>query len=119
MRLLTNNELLYERQYNPQLAGHDSILDVAASSVGIQKITNHIKGIISAFGTEELKSTQTYSKEQVLKQLEQYAGKRPTAEEAKAVQDLMVMANTPGEFVKVTTTNSTERRQAMKAAKYI
>ena len=119
VRLLTNNELLYERQYNPQLVGNSGIINVASSAVGLNKITDHIKSLISAFGNEEISDTKVYSKNQVLTELGKYTGKKPTEEEAIAVKKLMDIANTPGELYKVKTENSSERRQAMKGAKYI
>ena len=60
-----------------------------------------------------------YSKEQILDQLGKLAGKKPTSEEAQAVQTLQNLANTPGEIIKLETINSSERNQALKAVDYI
>ena len=74
---------------------------------------------IAAFGTETVTDFKTYSKEQILDQLGKLAGKKPTYEEAQAVQTLQNLANTPGEIIKLETINSSERNQALKAVDYI
>lgn len=122
VKLLTNGELLLERMYNPKLTWSDQVTNVAGSAVGMQKIVNHIKGVISALGTETVTDERAVTKEQAaaeLQKLGQTLGAKPTAAEAKAVADLYEIIQTPGDFAKVKTTNSTERRQALKAANYI
>lgn len=119
IKLMSVGELMYERQHNPRLVNQNSIFNIANDSIGLSKITNHIKGIISAFGVEEDSETRVYSKEQTLKELGKFTGKTPTSEEAQAVKRLQDLINTPGEFYKVKTENSSERRQALKAVQYI
>lgn len=119
VKLLSVSELMNERQYNPTLTGQNSVFNVADNAIGLSKINDHIRSIISAFGTEEMNDTKVYSKDQILKELGKYAGKTPTADEAEAVRTLMDIANTPGSLYKVKTETSSERRQAMKAVGYI
>jgi len=119
MKLLSVAELMNERNHNSQLTGQNNIFNVANNSIGLNKITEHIKELISAFGNETVADTKTYSRNQVLTELGKFAGKKPTVEEAEGVKKLMEIANTPGELYKVESQNSSERRQAMKGAKYI
>lgn len=119
VKVLSVAELMQERQYNPQLANQNSIFGVANNSIGLSKILDQINKVISAFGSEETSETKIYSKDQVLKELGKYTGKKPTAEEAQSIKRLMDIVNTPGELYKVKTTDSSERRQTMKALNYI
>lgn len=122
LKLLTNRELLLERMYNPRLTWSDQVTNVASSAVGMQKIVNHIKSVISALGTETVTDERAVTKEQAQAQLEkigQSLGSKPTADEAKAVAALYEIINTPGDFAKVKTVNSSERKHALKAVNYI
>ena len=119
VRALTVAELLNERQYNPNLTGINSVFNTANNSIGMNKITNQIKSLISAFGQEDITDTRVYSKDQVLKQIGTMTGKKPTAEEAHALKSLYDIASTPGDYYKVKTESSTERSHAEKAINYI
>ena len=122
VRLLTNAELLHERNQNPFLVGNDNISSVVGSSVGLNKITDHIKGIISAFGTTSFSDEKTYTKAQadeIRKQLGQSVGKTPSKEQMESLQVLNSIIDSPGDYAKVKLEKSTERGQAMKAARYI
>ena len=122
VRLLTNAELLHERNQNPFLTGNDNISSVVGSSVGLNKITDHIKGIISAFGTTSFSDEKTYTKAQadeIRKQLGQSVGQTPSREQMESLQVLNSIIDSPGDYAKVKLKKSTERGQAMKAARYI
>lgn len=122
VRLLTNAELLHERNQNPFLVGNDNISSVVGSSVGLNKITEHIKGIISTFGTTSFSDEKTYTKAQadeIRKQLGQSVGKTPSKEQMESLQVLNSIIDSPGDYAKVKLEKSTERGQAMKAARYI
>ena len=122
VRLLTNAELLHERNQNPFLVGNDNISSIVGSSVGLNKITEHIKGIISAFGTTSFSDEKTYTKTQtnkIRKQLGQSVGKTPSKEQMESLQVLNSIIDSPGDYAKVKLEKSTERGQAMKAARYI
>lgn len=122
VRLLTNAELLHERNQNPFLVGNDNISSVVGSSVGLTKITDHIKGIISAFGTTSFSDEKTYTKAQadeIRKQLGQSVGQTPSKEQMESLQVLNSIIDSPGDYAKVKLEKSTERGQAMKAARYI
>ena len=122
VRLLTNAELLHERNQNPFLVGNDNISSVVGSSVGLTKITDHIKGIISAFGTTSFSDEKTYTKAQadeIRKQLGQSVGQTPSREQMESLQVLNSIIDSPGDYAKVKLEKSTERGQAMKAARYI
>ena len=118
-KVLSVSELMSEREYNPQLTGKNSVLHVASNSVGLNKITDHINSIISAFGTETTEDSKFYTKQQVTQQLTSLTGVKPTEEVKSAMQTLYSIASSPGELYKVSTTNSSERRQALKAVDYI
>lgn len=124
-RLLTVAELLNERQLNPKLVGQNSIFDVANNAIGLEKITNHLKDMISAFGTEETHSENFYSKEQAMTQGNSLvnqiakAGNKPTAAEKSALETLNQIVSTPGSYYKVTSENSSERNHIDKALNYL
>jgi len=118
-KLLTVAELLNERQYNPNVTGRNDLFNAANNSIGLNKITTHINSVISAFGTETNETSNVYTKQQITQQLTALTGAKPTEEVKDAMQTLQSIANTPGELYKVSRTNSSERRQALKAVDYI
>lgn len=119
-KLLNVSELLTARQYDQQLAYDDSIFSVAENSIGMNKITEHIKGLVSALGTESYAQERHYSKEQIAREISQLTGiKQPTAEIQVSLQKLAELANTPGDYYKVTTLNKSEKNHIDKALKYI
>ena len=119
VKVLSVAELLNERQNNSQLTGQNQVFDVANNSVGMGKITDHIKGLISAFGTESQDETKTYSKDQLAEQYKQLSGKKPTAEDMTSMKTLANILSTPGDYYKVTQENSSERNHVDKALDYI
>lgn len=119
VKLLTTSELMAERQYNPQMVGQNAIIDVANNSIGINKITDHIKALVGALGTETTSESKFYSKEQLSEKLGRFSGKKPTDEETKAMQSLQEIVNTPGEYYKIASENSSKRNHADVALDYI
>lgn len=122
LKLLTNAELLQERNYNPNLTGNDNLSSIVNSSVGLGKITDHIKGIISAFGSTSFADEKTYTKEQVKDMRERLGasiGKIPTQDQVQALKLLNDVMESPGSYAKVRIDKSTEKDQLMNAAKYI
>jgi hypothetical protein len=116
---LSVQELMYERQYNPSLTGQNGIFTVADNAIGMNKITDHIKDIISAFGDESRTETKYYTKADIQEKLNSFVGKKPTQEEVVAIQKLQEIAASPGDLYKIHTENSSERTQALKAVDYI
>lgn len=117
--VLSVQELLYERQHNSSLVGNDAVFTVADNSIGLSKITNYMKDLITAFGEESQKDTRIYSKDQILKSLGEMTGKKPSTEQLASMQKLSEVLNTPGELYKITTEKSTQRNQLNKAVDYL
>jgi hypothetical protein len=118
-RILTNNDLLVERQYNPELVGNSSIINTVGSSIGIQKIINGVQNIIDAFGNNYNSTTRTYEKESLTKQLKDQLSRMPNQQEAAALSFLSDIENTPGQYVNVQNVTETERSMIDKALNYI
>lgn len=119
IKLLTVAELLNERQYNPQLTGQNSIFEVAHNAMGIDKITEHVKDLIKALGTEESTSSQFYSKDQAKTYLQGLNIKSPNANEKEAIATLQQIISSPGEYSQVEVLKSSQRQHLDKALNYI
>ena len=119
IKLLSVAELMNERQYTPTLTGKNSIFNVAENSVGLDKITNSIKDIVSMLGKETLKTEDYYTKEQAKKYLSEMGGKEPTASEQQGISLLNKIINSPGELAQVQSEDSSERKHLDKALNYI
>lgn len=116
---LSVQELMYERQYNPSLTGQNGVFTVADNAIGLNKITEHIKSIISALGSETMENSQVFSKTGVRSYIESIGGKTPTQEEMKSLGILNKVLNSSSEYSQVSVTNSSERNQLGKALSYI
>jgi hypothetical protein len=118
-RALTVAELLKERDLNEGFYGQNFVFDVAANSIGINKVYEYISDVISKFGEETFEDTKTVSKKDALEKLKSYTGKAATAEEARAIQKLYEIATSPGDYQEVVSKVSSERNQVDKALQYI
>lgn len=122
-QLLTVAELMNERQLNPQLVGKNDLFSVANNAVGIDTITDHIKGLITALGTETTSDSRFWSKEQAqeikAKQIASLGGKQPTQSELDSITSFQKIIDTPGGYAQLTQEHSTERAHANKALDYI
>lgn len=119
-RVLTVAELMNERQNNPNLVGQNSLFNVSNNAIGFNKITDHIKGLVAALGTETTEETKTYSRQSIeatLRSME--INKKPTIEEQKSMQELKQILTTPSEYYKINTKNSSERNRINIALNYI
>lgn len=119
IRPLSVQELLYERQYNPSLTEQNNVFTVADNAIGLNKITDHIKGMISALGTESNESNEIYSKGQVSQYMDSFKGKTPTADELNSLKILNQVLSSPTELSKITTEISTEKNHIKQALNYI
>lgn len=119
IKLLSVQELMFERQYNNSLTGQNDVFTVADNAIGLNKITDHIKSLISALGTETTDETKFYAKEQTTQYLKEMGLKKPTAEEQGALTMLRDIVATPGEYASVKTKVASERNQIGKALNYI
>lgn len=118
-KVLSVSELLNARQYNPNLVFDRSIFAVAEQSVGLTKITDHIKSAIGLIAEAGVTSEKTYSKEQIGKRLKAAFGKTPTEAERQGLQTLLELAESPGDYVKVYNESSGKRHNIDKALNYI
>ena len=119
IKLLSVQELMFERQYNSSLTGQNDVFTVADNAIGLNKITDHIKSLISALGTETTDETKFYAKEQTTQYLKEMGLKKPTAEEQGALTMLRDIVATPGEYASVKTKVASERNKIGKALNYI
>lgn len=118
-RPLSVQELMYERQYNPSLTGQNAIFTVSDNAIGLNKITDHIKSLVSALGKETSETSKFYSKEEVKNYLASTNTKKPTAEEQASLSILNDIVNTPGEYAQVERKTESQRNQIGKALSYI
>ena len=117
---LSVSELLNARQNDPQLTFDTSVFSVAENSIGIEKINNHLKSIITSFGTESLSTERHYTKDQVISEISRINGlKKPSANELKSLETLYELANTPGDYLKVVEKDSGKRKQLQQGLNYL
>lgn len=116
---LSVQELLYERQYNKSLTGQNGIFTIADNAIGLAKITDNIKTLISALGTDTDENSRFYSKTQINDYLKELGAKNPTQDELKSLGILKEILSTPGEYAQVTTSTATEKNHINKAVGYI
>lgn len=119
MNLLSVQELMYERQNNPTLSGQNQLFTVADNAIGINKITQQISDLISAFGTETTEQSNVFAKKEAEKAFMQMTGKEPSEQDIKSMQLLNSVINSPSNYSKVKIKNSTERAHFDKAVKYL
>lgn len=124
VKALSVAELLEERESNPTLVGQNSVFTVANNSIGIEKITNYARNIISKIGTEKKSSERVYDRDTVMAmrksiQEELQAGRVPTDDEVKGFAILDSLASSTSDYNQVKEETSTQRNHAMKAVNYI
>ena len=116
---LTVQELMYERQYNPSLAGQNGVFTVAENAIGLDKITTQIKGLIGALGTETDESTRFYSKQQISDYLKEVGARNPTSGEMESLQIMQDILSTPGDHAQVISKVTSQKNHLKKALDYI
>lgn len=119
IRPLTVQELLYERQFNPSLAGQNNVFTVADNAIGMKKIATFVKEMISVIGSHSDEKTYTYAKADAIKALQQLTGKKPSASEYAALEALTQVANSPTLYSEVTTSNKSSASQLPIALNFI
>ena len=117
---LSVSELLNARQNDPQLTFNTSVFSVAENAIGIEKINNHLKSIITSFGTESTSTERHYTKDQVVSEIARIKGlAKPTSEEVKSLEILNELANSPGDYLKVVEKDSGKKRQLQRGLNYL
>jgi hypothetical protein len=119
VKLLSVAELLYERQYNPTLTGQNAVFNVADNAIGLTKITDHIKTMVAALGTDTVENSQVFSKTDASKYIEGMQGRSPTQDEIKSLVVLNKVLINPSEYAQVETKTASEKGQLNKALSYI
>jgi hypothetical protein len=122
-KLLTVAELLNERQYNPNMSGRNDLFNAANNSIGLNKITDHVKGLIHALGKETYDTSQTYSKDQAISESKSIAAKlgvkQPTQEDIKSLGILKQVIDGATDYAKVEEKGSSQRKYVEQALDYI
>ncbi|MGV8961988.1 MAG: hypothetical protein ACOH2V_01225 [Candidatus Saccharimonadaceae bacterium] len=85
----------------------------------MNKITDHIKGMISALGTESVETNDIYSKGQAQTYKDSFGGKAPTEAEVNSLRILNQVLSSPTESSKITTKVASEKNHINKALSYI
>ena len=116
---LSVQELMYERQYNPNLTGQNGVFTVADNAIGINKITDHIKSLVSGLGTETDESSKYYSKELATQTIQSFGGKQPSKEELNGLIALNNVLQNDSDYSKVQLKTSSQRNQIGSALNYI
>lgn len=124
-QLLSVADLLQERQKNSNLAFDQNIFNIADSSVGLQKITDHIQKLFTTLSDYSDVSEQHLSREAVQEKLDQrervikMAGRKPTKEELSGIVELKSILETPGEYMKIEQKVSGKGKNIKSAYNYI
>ena len=122
-KLLTVGELMNERQYNPNLTGRNDLFNAANNSIGLSKITDHVKGLIHSLGREIIDNSQVYSKEQATAQARSTATslgvKPPTQEDVKSLNILNQVINGATDYSRVDEKGNSQRKHLDQALDYI
>lgn len=122
-KLLTVGELMNERQYNPNLTGRNDLFNAANNSIGLNKITDHVKGLIHSLGREITDNSQVYSKEQATAQARSIATslgvKPPTQEDVKSLNILNQVINGATDYSRVNEKGNSQRKHLDQALDYI
>lgn len=123
-KLLTVSELLNARQFDPQLTYDTNAFVVAENSVGMEKITEHIKNIIQTLGKETQSMESYIDKKDIINRLSQGLGiQKPTTEQLNQLQELSNVATSIGEgpegIYKIKKSLESERGYLSEAFNYI
>ena len=119
VKVLTVSELMNERQNNPMLIGRNDLFDVANTSIGLEKITDNIKDLISSLSLETTKDEKIYARSKFQSDLEALTGVKPSAEQAYAMEQLKEVLANPSEYYKVTTETKSKRKYLDTAYNYL
>jgi hypothetical protein len=118
-RLLTVGELLNEREINPKLTFDRSIFTVAKNSVGLTKITDHVRTLMQTLSEYSEINEKYVSKKQVAENLAMLQAAPPSQTTLAAIQDLEEILETPGDFYKIYSKEAGKRKNIDKALNYI
>lgn len=122
-KLLTVAELLNERQYNPNLTGRNDLFNAANNSIGLNKITDHVKGLVHALGRDIYDTDHTYSKDEAKAQAttiaSQFGAKSPTQDDLKSLSVLKQVVDGTTDYAKVEEKGSSQRKHVDQALDYI
>lgn len=123
IRLMTVAEVMYERNHNDQLANHNELLSVAHNAIGINKILTNISNFVKDIGSETKGITKTYDKNATQKEFNllrsSIGNRRPTAQEANALQQLDDLINSPGNYAEVSNKTVNSNKYIGTALNYI
>lgn len=116
-QLMSVGQLLKARQFDENLAGDTEFFDIPA--IGIDKITTHIKDLVSTLGVQSEESTRTYSKSQAQGEAAKFGGKQPTEQEYNSLKALSDVMSNPSEYSQVKISSSSQKNQINSALNYI
>ena len=126
VRVMTNYELLEARENDMALKGNKSIFTIAESSMGMEKITENIKGLLSLI-KQDSSSSDVYTTDATERQNKireaaaQLTGKKPSNEELEGLAALAkaptALSEAPDGIYKKSTTHKEASARAIEAAK--
>ena len=119
---MTVNDLSKARMYNPNLAFDTDIISTIQNSIGINKVTDYMIGIIDKLGTETLNEDGFVDKNKLLEQISGLTnGKKPTESELKGISELAKTYQSMGKdgIYKITKESSTQRNHITDGFEYL
>lgn len=123
IRLLTVAEVMYERNHNNQLANNNAVFSVAHNAIGINKILTNISNFVKDIGSETTSITKTYSKGDSQKDYNllrsNIGGRKPSRQEADALQQLDELIHSPGDYSEIETKTINSNKYISTALSYI
>jgi hypothetical protein len=125
LQALSVADLLEERNSNPLLTGDNKIFNVANNSIGIEKISDYARNVVSALGRETETSSKIFDKDSLSNTMEvvnkdiNLTGRKASAGELQGMAILNALKDSPSKYNEVINQSSTERNHALEAAKYI
>lgn len=119
---MTVNDLSKARMYNSNLAFDTDIISTIQNSIGINKVTDYMIGIIDKLGTETLNEDGFVDKNKLLEQISGLTnGKKPTESELKGISELAKTYQSMGKdgIYKITKESSTQRNHITDGFEYL
>ena len=119
---MTVNDLSKARMYNPNLAFDTEVISTIQNSMGINKVTDYMIGIIDKLGTETLNEDGFVDKNKLLEQISGLTnGKKPTESELKGISELAKTYQSMGKdgIYKITKESSTQRNHITDGFEYL
>ena len=119
---MTVNDLSKARMYDSNLAFDTEVISTIQNSIGINKVTDYMIGIIDKLGTETLNEDGFVDKKKLMEQISGLTnGKKPTESELKGISELAKTYQSMGKdgIYKITKESSTQRNHITDGFEYL